>query len=67
MLFRSVYNKFIDEFNSTEDIEMNEVVFKYYYGFKNIKTEDFYNHFDNIHNELTNSSTAKLILNDFLE
>lgn len=61
------YNKFIDEFNSTEDIEMNEVVFKYYYGFKNIKTEDFYNHFDNIHNELTTNSTAKLILNDFLE
>ena len=32
-----------------------------------IKTEDFYNHFGNIHEELTTKSTAELILNDFLE
>ena len=38
------YNKFITEFNSQVDIEMKESVFKYYYEFKNIKTEDFYNH-----------------------
>ena len=48
------------------DIEMNEDIFRYY-EFKNIKTEDFYNHFDNIHKELTTKSTAELILDDFLE
>lgn len=58
------YNQFLDEFNSAEDIEMHEIVFKKYYTYEEIKTEDYYNHFNNIYKEITTNSTKKLILKD---
>lgn len=58
------YNQFIKEFNEFEDSEMNENMFIWYYGFKKIKTEDFYNHFNNIRQELITNSTEDLILKD---
>lgn len=61
------YKQFIKKFNRTEDIEMHETMFKYYYGFKKIKTEDFYNHFNNIYQELVTTSTEEIILKDKIE
>ena len=42
------YNQFIKEFNNYEDCEMHENMFMWYYGFKKIKTEDIFNHFNDI-------------------
>ena len=59
------YQSSIKEFNSQEDHELQESVFRYYYGLKNIKTEDFYEHFVDIYNTLKFNSIEKLILRDY--
>lgn len=61
------YNQFIKKFNDYEDYEMHEHVFMYYYGCKKIKTEDIYNHLNNILHESESNSTEYLILKDKLE
>lgn len=62
-----LYTKFISEFNNAPDYEMHESVFRYYYGFKKIKTKDFYNHFYDIYLELTTKSVENIILKDKIE
>ena len=59
------YQSSIKEFNSQEDYELQESVFRYYYGLKNIKTEDFYKHFVDIYNTLKFHSIEELILRDY--
>ena len=59
------YQSSIKEFNSQEDYELQESVFRYYYGLKNIKTEDFYKHFVDIYNTLKFHSIGELILRDY--
>lgn len=56
------YQNTIAEFNSQEDYELQESVFRYYYGFKKIKTEDFYNHFVDLYNDIESHSIEELIL-----
>lgn len=59
------YQCSIKEFNSHEDYELQESVFRYYYGLKNIKTEDLYKHFVDIYNTLNFHSIEELILRDY--
>ena len=59
------YQSSIIEFNSQDDYELQESVFRYYYGLKNIKTEDFYKHFEDIYNDLKFHSIEELILKDY--
>lgn len=63
------YQSSIKEFNSQEDYELQESVFRYYYSLKNIKTEDFYKHLEDIYNDLRFHSIEELILRgyDFYE
>lgn len=61
------YTQFIKEFNKYEDYEMHENMFMLYYGFKKIKTEDMFNHFNEIRKEIVSNSTENLILKDKIE
>ncbi|WP_296789802.1 hypothetical protein [uncultured Methanobrevibacter sp.] len=59
------YQSCINEFNAEKDYELQESVFRYYYGFKKITVEDFYNFYVDIYNDLKFHTTEELILRDF--
>lgn len=61
------YNQFIKEFNEYEDYEMHENMFMWYYGFKKIRTEDIFNHFNELREEIVSNSIEYLILKDKFE
>lgn len=59
------YIGYINQFKESKHPKQNEFAFRLYYGAKNIKTEEFYDHFDDILNEITQHTTEQLILKDY--
>lgn len=58
------YKRFIDEFKNNYDYEQNDYFFSVYYESKDIKTEEYYQHFKRIFDKLCSNSTQELILKD---